>query len=374
MESNLTNSILGLATGDALGLQYEGKDRAAMKASPVTGPEFQGEESEKAYPVKDGVWSDLTSMNLATLDSLVKGLDYEDIMQKFLIWRSTDDYMSTMDIFRMDSVVNQAIDNYTDDVVAVNCGLCNEEDPFLNSVLPVTRMAPIAYYLESKYSSEHIPEATEEEMQVVHDVCCLTHKNLECQVACGIYVMLLRVFHCGITPARKALLYGLALAFDYYDNHAEFAPVMDRFAALRNLSEENIPSEDSIPSGKNAATALYEAVWSVFVTTTEIPAPSDSYDSFPEEVYAAVEGRNPYSETVLRAVNLGGATPEIAALAGSLAGIIYGYDNIKEDWKSMLPFRAQIEEYCDILTGPPQKTEEDENEENFAAMADAAES
>ena len=39
-----------------------------------------------------------------------------------------------------------------------------------------------------------------------------------------------------------------------------------------------------------------------------------------------------YKETVLKAINLGGDTDTIAAIAGGLAGIIYGYDAIPKEW------------------------------------------
>ncbi|MFC2551192.1 MAG: ADP-ribosylglycohydrolase family protein, partial [Streptococcus sanguinis] len=43
-----------------------------------------------------------------------------------------------------------------------------------------------------------------------------------------------------------------------------------------------------------------------------------------------------YPETVLKAVNLGDDTDTVAAVAGGLAGIIYGLEGIPADWLSQL--------------------------------------
>ena len=45
---------------------------------------------------------------------------------------------------------------------------------------------------------------------------------------------------------------------------------------------------------------------------------------------------NSYKETVLKAVNLGRDTDTIAAIAGSMAGIIYGLHTIPSEWLDTL--------------------------------------
>ena len=65
--------------------------------------------------------------------------------------------------------------------------------------------------------------------------------------------------------------------------------------------------------------ALEAAVWSLITT-----------DSF--EV------------ALLKAVNLGDDTDTVAAIAGGLAGLFYGYDAILEDWLAAIQRRDWIEE------------------------------
>ena len=54
-----------------------------------------------------------------------------------------------------------------------------------------------------------------------------------------------------------------------------------------------------------------------------------------------------YRECVLKAVNLGGDTDTVAAVAGGLAGALYGIEGIPEEWLNTLIKREYIEEICE---------------------------
>lgn len=53
-----------------------------------------------------------------------------------------------------------------------------------------------------------------------------------------------------------------------------------------------------------------------------------------------------YKDCVLKAVNLGNDTDTIAAIAGGLAGALYGYEAIPKEWLDTLIKREFIEEMC----------------------------
>ena len=54
-----------------------------------------------------------------------------------------------------------------------------------------------------------------------------------------------------------------------------------------------------------------------------------------------------YRDCVLRAVNLGEDTDTVAAVAGGLAGALYGYDAIPKEWLDTLIHRDYIEGMCE---------------------------
>ena len=54
-----------------------------------------------------------------------------------------------------------------------------------------------------------------------------------------------------------------------------------------------------------------------------------------------------YKDCVLKAVNLGDDTDTVAAIAGGLAGALYGYEAIPKEWRDTLIKRDFIEELCE---------------------------
>ena len=81
--SSLKSAMLGHAVADAMGVPVEFESRETLKKDPVTGYRGYGSHSVPA-----GTWSDDTSMNLASLDSLSRGLDYGDMLERFCRWKN----------------------------------------------------------------------------------------------------------------------------------------------------------------------------------------------------------------------------------------------------------------------------------------------
>ena len=78
LDKQIQDGILGLAVGDALGVPVEFRIRDSLKLEPVTGMRAYGTHHQPA-----GSWSDDTTMALCTLESLTKGVDYDDMMDRF---------------------------------------------------------------------------------------------------------------------------------------------------------------------------------------------------------------------------------------------------------------------------------------------------
>ena len=79
--------ILGLIVGDALGVPAEFRSRDEMKHCLVTDMTEYGTHYQPR-----GTWSDDSSMTLCALDSLCKGFDLNDMMEKFCDWLYSAEY------------------------------------------------------------------------------------------------------------------------------------------------------------------------------------------------------------------------------------------------------------------------------------------
>jgi len=53
-----------------------------------------------------------------------------------------------------------------------------------------------------------------------------------------------------------------------------------------------------------------------------------------------------FAEATLAAVNIGDDTDTVAAIAGGLAGLYYGYKGIPAEWLEVIARREWIEEMC----------------------------
>jgi ADP-ribosylglycohydrolase len=76
----------------------------------------------------------------------------------------------------------------------------------------------------------------------------------------------------------------------------------------------------------------------------EIKSTGYVVDAFEAAIWCIIK-TDSYKECILKAVNLGDDTDTVAAIAGGLAGIIYGYDNIPNEWIDKLQ-RKDIIEAC----------------------------
>ena len=80
-----------------------------------------------------------------------------------------------------------------------------------------------------------------------------------------------------------------------------------------------------------------------------------------QAVLWAVANGHDYPSTVLNAVNLGGDTDTIGALAGGMAGILYGMESIPVEWLDMLRGRDIIDgvlDHAEAMSGRESKNPE----------------
>lgn len=304
--------VLGHAVGDALGVPVEFMSREELAAEPVTQMIGWG-----TYPLPRGCWSDDTSMALATLDSLGAGIiDYNDIMDRFAAWCVNDEYTPTGEMFDIGGTCLDAIMRYLkdDNICATDCG---GSDELSNGNGALMRIHPAALML---CEMEDRGAATE----IIHKISALTHAHDRSKIACGIYAFILRELICGgHKDGRAAVRRGLSLSREYYADSPEFRHYSDRLCQrIAAESADEMLSREEIKSSGYVVDTLEAAVWCLLTTSS-------------------------YAECVLMAVNLGEDTDTVAAIAGGLAGAMYGLDAIPGEWLEGLKRREYIEELCE---------------------------
>ena len=95
-EHTVKSAILGLVAGDALGVPVEFQSREELEQAPVTGMRAYGTHHQPA-----GTWSDDSSMALCLLESLTHGVNYDDMMARFLRWAGEGYMTAHGDVFDM---------------------------------------------------------------------------------------------------------------------------------------------------------------------------------------------------------------------------------------------------------------------------------
>lgn len=309
MSNIILDGIMGLVVGDALGVPVEFTDRESLRDNPLTTMIGYGTYNQPA-----GTWSDDTSMTLALLDSLEDGIDYEDIMSKFVSWFNNGGYTPYGQMFDIGIATREALQRYIDGKLPLESGGISEYDNGNGSLM---RILPILYYLQTKYGNDL--QENDEIFDIVHNISALTHRHKRSQMACGIYISLASQL---ITNTRLDLAVesGIGIAMKYYKNKKEFKNELQYFSRLEDKEFKYLP-EEAIKSGGYVVDTLEASIWCLLNT-------------------------NDFRSCVLKAVNLGSDTDTTGAVAGGLAGLRYGYDNIPEEWLDTIAKRDYIEDLC----------------------------
>lgn len=312
MANKILSGIMGLVVGDALGVPVEFQSRESLKRNPVKEMRAYGTYNQPA-----GTWSDDSSMTLALVDSLKDGLSYDDIMDKFLHWYEAGGYTPHGVTFDVGIATSQALARYRAGASPLEAGGTGERDNGNGSLM---RILPLLYYLQENFGEDF--SSKDEAYEIIHDVSSLTHRHKRSQIACGIYLSIaneLSATEC----ISKAVESGLFSALSYYKKKPGFTEELDHFSRLEDKNFKDL-SEEEIGSSGYVVDTLEASIWCLLTTST-------------------------YEKCVLKAVNLGNDTDTTGAVAGSLAGIYYGYEAIPEDWLKTIVRRDYVEGLCDEL-------------------------
>lgn len=348
-ENLLIDGMYGLAVGDALGVPYESCSLDEMKANPCT--DMIG---YKHHNQPEGSWSDDTSMSLCVADSLSRGYDPEDMMKKFILWKKHKQYTATGVVFDIGRSTRRALNKFEEGLPAECCGDPSEDG---NGNGGLMRILPIAVYQCITCDAE--AEDLKLFLEPIHASSGLTHAHEISLICCGLFSLTLREWlNCGESAAslldlsesafRKAKIAYTQLGGNFADIINDPELFQQPHMLLNKLPEE-------LPSWGYVLNTWNIALWSLLTTHN-------------------------YKECVLKAVNVGGDTDSNAAVAGALAGIIYGKGSIPEEWINKLQNKRLIDLICakfnkSLFGVTEEKTVIDrfEGEYNFMAMKAPAE-
>lgn len=294
--------VIGHAVADALGVPVEFCTRTDLEKSPVTDMMGYG-----TYAVPAGAWSDDTSMSIAALDVLADGeIRYQEIMENFVKWCDLNEYTPTGEMFDIGGTCRRAIQNFTWGETPLACGLTGQYENGNGSLMRIHPFVLMAYFCGA------LRDVWE---TFVTNASSLTHAHERSVLACKIYALVL--FALMDAPSKQSIREALETAKNRYADSPEYATYERLFSA-------HFPdiSVNAIKSSGYVVDTLEAALWCLLNT--------DSYES-----------------CVLKAVNLGEDTDTVAAVAGGLAGALYGYKAIPRKWRKTLIKRKYIEKMCD---------------------------
>lgn len=289
--SKVISSIIGHAIGDAMGVPVEFKDREQLLENPVT-------DMRRSYAGNPGIWSDDTSMEIATIDSYINNnsWNYDDIMINFGDWINDSKYTAAGYTFDVGRTCLSAIRNYLEkDASALESGL---DDFNSNGNGSLMRILPVAIYCYKKDLNKN------DIYQLTKNISSLTHRHEISILGCYIYVLYTINLFKGIDKQE---------AYDIIKNEDYSMFSRDSVECYYRILKDDLNE----------------------LTIDDIKSSGYIVDSLEASMWVLLKANN-YIDSILGAVNLGGDTDTIAAITGSMAGIIYGYDAIPKKWINQL--------------------------------------
>lgn len=295
--------IVGGVVADALGVPYEFKSYSTMQEYPAIGMMGYG-----TYNQPPGTWSDDSSMTLALMDSLINGVDYKDMIEKFCDWFLNAKYTPLGDVFDIGNTTRSSLRNYYyDHLDPLDCGLTGGRDNGNGSLM---RVMPILLYINAKDLD------LDKQIELVDNVSALTHAHKISKASCNIYNFIVQEVLNNKNKDLKTLIgIGIDKSRQYYEN-SEYDCFETIYNDLFSLSDDYIGSNGFV------------------------------VDSLEVALYCSYH-TDSYEDAVLKAVNYGGDTDTNAMIAGGLVALYYGFEAIPENWLNKIIKLDYILDLCD---------------------------
>ena len=302
-KNNTIDGVFGFAIADAVGVPAEFKSRSTLSIRPITDMVGYGTHNQPA-----GTWSDDSSMTIATMDSIneCEKINYSDMMKKFAEWKNESKYTATGDFFDIGISTSSAINNYLRGIEPTKCGGTGIRDNGNGSLM---RILPVVLYL-------HLQELSyDKETEIINECSALTHGHEISKMGCRIYADYIKAILDG--KSKEEALESIS-TIDYTDYYSQ--ETVKYYKRIIDGSVINLP-EQSIKSSGFVVDTLEASIWCAHNTKD-------------------------YKSSVLKAVNLGDDTDTVGAVTGSITGLLYGYNNIPNNWRNGLQNKEYLMDIC----------------------------
>lgn len=304
---NVKAVLFGIAAGDALGVPVEFKSREELQQNPIAGMTGNGTHNQPA-----GTWSDDSAMTFCLAEVIAAEYTPESLAQVLVAW-ATDGYWTPRgSVFDIGEATATAITALKSGISPLKSG---GSDVMSNGNGSLMRIAPLMFLTDQKPITKR--------WQIAREVSGITHAHFISVACCFYYLEFMRhIFHGN----------------DKQTAYKKLREKLPEFFASCSIEEEEYTFLDRLLKGQISK-----------LKESEIKSTGYVVDSLEAAIWCVMSEKS-FEATVLKAVNLGGDTDTIASIAGAIAGLLYGYDAIPQEWLKVLARREDIEKLADKVT------------------------
>jgi len=305
--SHARDLLLGMATGEALGLPIAYSIREDLEIFPVKTMKGYG-----TFQQPPGTWGANSALAFCLAESLLEGTDLRKLGKRFIRWQDEAYWTAHGQTLEVKNAIKAALNNLRDDtLLPETVGGRRSVD---NGNEGLARLIPLAFHVKA------LPVATR--YHLVQRFSGMTHGHIRSVLSSFILLEVIRLL---LEGKNKQEAYQLA------------ASEVRHFVKSENLDPSELRIFDRILEGHLPKFARFQVHSSGYVIHT-VEASLWSWLT-----------TDSYELALITAINLGGDTHTIGAIVGALAGLSYGHSEIPLDWIRQLARREDILTLSDRL-------------------------
>jgi ADP-ribosylglycohydrolase len=301
-QSRLRGGLFGLLIGDALGVPYEFHSMAAIP--PLAEIEMVPPGSfDRAHPgVPPGTWSDDGAQALGLLDALLRNreLDLDTFATNLLNWYQGGAFTPDGNVFDVGNQTQRAFQVLATGIAPELAGPDSERDNGNGSLM---RCLPAAMVASSRDNA----------IRLARKQSLVTHRHSRSQLSCALYSL-----------TAMNILEGQSAPDAVRKAEDE---MLERYAGRTEETELKIVLDGRFDAPQGAGYVV---------------------DSFWSAIHCLLATSN-YEDCVKHAIALGNDTDTTAAIAGGLAGLLYGEDALPKRWIAALHGKEIVESLLEKL-------------------------